>query len=156
MAMKLTPEAIRELFEGMVGRSVAVNPAKPLLVLGKQQWILGVYDDDDNALAGAALADVSLANFAGAALALVPPERAQSGATEGSLSEELSANFYEILNVGASLYPAAGGPHVRLVKMTTDQPKSAIVKLIRKPKSRTDVTIKVEGYGQGRITFVAA
>lgn len=148
---------IHELFSGLLGRGCSVASGKPLVIFGKEQWVVGVYVDDEDKLAGLSISDLSLANHAGAALSLVSVSMAEEGAEAKTVSEELLMNYREILNVGANLFPAAGGAHVRLSEVVFARPKidAAYVKLIRRPKSRADVVVKVDDYGGGRISFVA-
>ncbi len=127
-------------------------------MFGKDQWIVGVYLDDDDKLAGLSVSDISLGNYAGAALSIVPSGQAEEGAKANTISEELFLNYREILNVAANLYPAGGGKHVRLTDVVYAKPKvdPEFVKLIRKPKARVDVSVSVDGYGTGRISMVSA
>lgn len=154
---KIDNAAVQELFAGLLGRPCTVGAGKPIVLFGKEQWVVGVYVDDDDKLAGVSVSDLSLANHAGAALSLVSASMAEEGAKANTVSEELLMNYREILNVGANLYPQAGGVHVRLLDVIFARPKidSAYVKMIRKPKSRIDTIVKVDGYGSGRISFVA-
>lgn len=154
---KFDNSGIQELFAGLLGRPCAVGVGKPIVLFGKEQWIVGVYHDDDDKLAGLSISDLSIANHAGAALSLVAASVAEEGAKAKTITEELMMNYREILNVGANLFPAAGGAHVRLAEVVLARPKidAVFVKLLRKPKSRADVVVKVEDYGGGRISFVA-
>ena len=154
---KIEPAALHELFAGLLGRPVKVSSSKPIVMFGKEQWVVGVYIDDDDKLAGLSVTDISLANHAGAALSMVPSGQAEAGAKANTVSDELFMNYREILNVAANLYPAAGGKHVRLSDVVYAKPKvdPEFVKLIRKPKSRVDVNVAVDGYGVGRISLVA-
>lgn len=154
---KIESSAVQDLFAGLLGRSCTVGVGKPIVMFGKEQWVVGVYVDDDDKVAGLSVSDLTLANHAGAALSLVSASMAEEGAKASTISEELLMNYREILNVGANLYPAAGGVHVRLSEVIFARPKiePVFVKLIRKPKSRFDCVVNVEGYAAGRISFVA-
>jgi hypothetical protein len=155
---KIECRAIQKLFAGLLGRQVIVAPSKPVVVLGSQPWVVGVYQDDDEGLAALALADVSLANYAGAALSLLPVNLAREATREGRVEAEMLDNFREILNVGASLFPEAGGAHVRIVDAIVEASavNAVMTRLIRKPKSRVDALVDVEHYGKGRLSFVSA
>ena len=154
---KIEPSAIQDLFAGLLGRTVNAASGKPIVLFGKDQWVVGVYEDDEHNLAGLSVSDLSVANHAGAALSMVPSGQAEEGARANTLNEELLLNYREILNVAANLFPAGGGPHVRLTNVVFARPKidPAFVKIIRKPKSRVDVNLKIDGYGGGRVSLVA-
>lgn len=155
---KIECRAIQKLLVGLLGRQVTVVPSKPLVVLGSQAWVVGVYHDDEDGLAALAVAEASLANYAGAALSLLPVNLAHEAAREGRVEGEMLDNFREILNVGASLFPEGGGVHVRIVDAIAEASgvDADMARLIRKPKSRVDALVDVEHYGKGRLSFVSA
>ncbi|HMO10410.1 MAG TPA: hypothetical protein PKB06_02640 [Actinotalea sp.] len=153
-----TTLAVRELLEGMFGRDVdgktgsgAVNPA------AAPGAMVGVYTDDKLATRAIVIADLPLAAYGGAALALIPVRQAEEAIEAGLLPEALSENFGEVLNVAASWFNVEGAPHVKLYG--TFQPGEVLPPDIQKWVlafvRRLDLELAVAGYGSGRLSILA-
>ena len=147
---------VRELFEGLLGRDVTVRPAAPLAPGPSTPASVGVYVDDLLRVSAVSCADLALSAYAAASLGLMPVSTARAAIEEGGLDEDLAANFYEVLNVAASVFNADGADHVRLYAMHApggplpDDARARALTLGR----RLDLEVEVAGYGAGRFSMV--
>ncbi len=111
------PKQVRDLFLGLTGKDIEVGPVNPV-VPGRDPAVVAVFVTDKTATGAAVAFDLPLAAYAGAALGLVPLPRAQECIESGVLSEDLTENFNEVVNVMASVFndhPEA--PHLKLYKV---------------------------------------
>ncbi|NTW41282.1 MAG: hypothetical protein HGA44_15650, partial [Cellulomonadaceae bacterium] len=106
---------MRELLEGLLGRDVDATVGTPAVdTMAPGGAMVGAYVDDMLKLRALIVADVALAAYAGAAIALVPATAARAAVEDEKLTPNLYDNFAEILNVAASVFNHDGAPHVRL------------------------------------------
>jgi len=151
------PKQIRDLFLGVTGKDVEVGPVNPV-VPGRDLAMVAVYVTDKLATGAAVACDLPLAAYAGAALGLVPLPRAEEAITMGLLPEDLAENFYEVVNIMASVFnenPAA--PHLKLYKVHAVGEKlpSDVASSLGYVVRRLDLKVDVEGYGSGRLSCVS-
>lgn len=148
---------VRELVMGLVGREVEVLTGGAMVDPTSQAGALvGVYVDNRLKLTALVILDVPLAAYVGAALGLVPARAAQDAAYEETLTDNLSENAGEVLNVMASLFNAEGAPHVRLDRLyqPRDPLPADIAQWVLAYVRRTDLDMSVEGYGRGRFSLL--
>ncbi len=147
-----------EVFTGLLAREVECKPAPaPFMVKSKEKLLLAEYITDDNQRACIGYCDYNFAAYAGAALSLVPKPVAEEDLKKGELSESLIENTYELLNVAASIFNKPGVPHVRLKAVTACPPLPDWARAMsRKPSSRLDLRVGIEGYGIGRVSFAVS
>lgn len=148
---------VRELFEGLLGRSVEwvgtshqVDPIEGASV--------GMYVNDVGTVCALVLCDIPLTAWAGSAIALLPHIGAEKAIKEGLVSAAQFDNLAEILNVASSMFNKPNTPHLRLhtsfaprETLPADAAKWALV-----PASRIDGTLEIQGYGSGAISVVVA
>ncbi|MDO8106092.1 hypothetical protein Q6348_02645 [Isoptericola sp. b441] len=149
--------AVRELFEGLLGREVeatigtgAVNPGTA------PGAVVGVYTDDRMALRAIVLLELSLAAHAGAAIALIPVVQAEVAADDGVLPDTLYENVAEVLNVAASVFNADDAPHVKLYQSYRpgEQLPADVSKWVLAFVRRVDMELSISGYGKGRVSVL--
>ncbi|GCE77714.1 hypothetical protein [Cellulomonas biazotea] len=157
----LTPLAaaldVRDLLESLVGREVEVLTGAGMQDPAKGDGCLvGVYLDDQHAVAAIVLFDVALAAYVGAALGLVPVRMAQQAVDHGGLPAGLLENASEVLNVMGSLFNAEGAPHVRLDTVyEPGHPLPAdVAKWVPAFVRRCDLDVDVAGYGKGGFSLL--
>lgn len=152
------PKAVREVLEGLLGRTVEVEPTAAYGPAGTDAATFAVYVDDRLKVAAVAAADLELSSYLGAAIGLVPPAGAQAAIEDGYLSPMLGENLYEVLNVCASMLNAEGQPHVKLhsVHPAETTPPADVPAHAQALGSRLDLSVSVAGYGTGRLALVLA
>ncbi|WP_296602027.1 hypothetical protein [Nocardioides sp.] len=146
---------IKDVFEGLLGRDVAVGDGTPIS-LDAPRPVVATYIDPHHQLAFLAVMDLPLAAYAGAALALIPKGGAEAAIEDGVLPDNLFENVSEILNVLAAPIGEASGVHQRL--STTLAPADPlpphIASCAATVGAREDVTLEVAGYGSGTLSIV--
>jgi hypothetical protein len=147
---------IRDLLTELLGRDVSVSPGAPLAPTPKTPCTIGVYVDDSLQVTALVAADLPLSAHAGAAIGLVPAAGAEAAIEEGTLSETLRENLYEVLNIAASLFNADGATHLRLydVHHAGLPVPPNVLGLALTLGRREDLTVEVAGYGSGRLSVV--
>jgi len=158
MTMLLTPEAVAALLTNLFGKRVAARKTGPLPPDAVKQSVVAIYAKDDGATGAIAIADLKLAAFAGAALAMIPPGYAAEVAETGKFPENILENFSEILNIGSRWFNSPRTPHVVLRDVLFRPQAFApdVGALLRAPGYRVDLVLTIPGYGEGNLTLLAA
>lgn len=146
---------IKDLFEGLLGRDVAIDDSAPV-VFETPRPVVGTYVDPSHRLATVVVMDQALAAYAGAALALVPKGAAEDAIENKVLPPNLFENSAEILNVLAAPIGDASGVHQRLD--ATFAPGDTVPPQVLAHGAtlgaREDVEIDITGYGRGSLSVV--
>ncbi|GAA1882799.1 hypothetical protein [Lapillicoccus jejuensis] len=151
------PKAVRDLLEGLLGRTVDLKP--------QDSWTPGPYEpvcvaemraDDGHLLAVVAL-DLALTVYVGAAIGLAPAGGAQDMVKGQDPSPMILANTVEVLNVLSAAWNVGDNPHTRLGPV--HQPGQALPtrleELLAAVGRREDLRVDVAGYGSGSLALVA-
>lgn len=147
-------QEVRELVEGLLGRDVQVltggrivDPAEP------GGAMVGSYVDRLLRLRALVVLDLALAARVGAAIGLVPTRVSEGDVAALELSDTLGENAAEVLNVTASLFNTADGPHLRLDAVTLPgQPiPHDVARWVKAYVPRLDLTVDIAGYGEGAL-----
>ena len=153
MALAALPPTkdIKEVLEGLLGRTVDLRECEPWTPTPGTAMIAAEFHDDVDRLAATAVVDLPLGIFLGAAVGLLPPGGAQDMAADGELTAMLADNLYEVLNVTSSVFNRPGVPHVRLTQVhgPGDPAPREIVGWLSTPVGRLDLAVDVSGYGSG-------
>ena len=151
------PKQLRDLLTGLLGRDVTLEPAAAPYAPGPDTPAsVAVYVDDSLRISALIACDLPFSAYAGAALGLVPPGGAQAAIDDGKLSDTLSENLYEVLNIAASMFNVAGADHLRLHALHPAGPpldpqlRISTLTLGR----REDLQVEVAGYGAGALSIV--
>lgn len=148
-------KAIKDLFEGLLGRDVEIGDAVPI-VFDHPRPVVATYVDDNYKMTAVAVMDLPLAANSGAAIALVPQGGAEAAIEESRLPPNLFDNASEILNVLAAPIGDHCGVHVKL--SSTFAPGEAIAPQVEAVAvslgARQDVTLDIAGYGSGRLSII--
>ncbi len=150
------PKEIRDLLTDLLGRDVALSPSTPLAPTPKNPCTVGVYVDDSLQVTALVSFDLALSAHAGAAIGLVPVAGAQAAVEEGTLSDALRDNVYEVLNIAASLFNTEGATHLRLYDVHhagAPIPPDILAKALTLGR-REDLAAEVTGYGAGKLSVV--
>lgn len=147
---------IKDLFEGLLGRDVAIGDGTPV-VLDAPKPVLGSYVDPHQRLSAVAVMDLALAAYAGAALALIPKGGAEVALEEAALPPHLFENVAEILNIMAAPLGDALGVHQRLsaTYAPTHPVPPQVLAHAATLGAREDLSVDIAGYGQGLLSVVA-
>jgi hypothetical protein len=132
----------------LLGKRVTAKRAGPT----KMVAAVSTYISIDNQLAAACAFDLEFANYAGAALAMVPSAIATEAIRIRKIEEEALENLREVANIMASLF---NGPncHIKLRDMHKTPPTPELVALAQRPARRVDLDIDITSYGAGKIVI---
>lgn len=149
--------SFRDLLRDLVGQSVTVRPGPPLELREERPSYLAGYRFDAGEAAAMAVADLTLAAAAGAAIGMMPPKESLAEVEEaGGLEGDLLEFFYEVVNVAARLLNSPTTPHVVLRSLDPvpgDVPED-LAAIATTPVVRHDWTVTIDGYGEGRLTLL--
>jgi hypothetical protein len=140
---------VRELL-GMLFDGLMVKPGAKLDVSPKSTGWVGVYVTDDGKPVALCACDLAFATNAGAALSMLPPGVAKESFKSGQLTDVMSANLREVMNICTRLVLHEGTAHVRLdtVGPIAKLP-AAVAAIAAAPKARIDFDIALGRYGNG-------
>ncbi|MCW2503383.1 MAG: hypothetical protein JWO79_1667 [Actinomycetia bacterium] len=147
------PKVVKDLFEELLDREVAVGPADPPRSGDITRLFIAVYVDASLQMKAIAAMDVGLAAYTGAALGLVPAGGVRDLMATSSLSPVLVSNIETIYE---RLIATMGAPSLRLYQtFTPGQPLPADVSghLLALGKRR-DLSLALQGYGKGRLSII--
>jgi hypothetical protein len=146
---------IEELLSGLTGQDIAANSAAQLKP-GPNQAIATYITTEEKKVAALAIYDFELAIYCGAALSMIPPDRAKELVQEKNLSEEPLSNFKEVVNVQAGSFNKPNMPHVKLDQVLTsyDELPEEAKKILELPAARVDFEVEVATYGKGRAALL--
>ena len=152
------PKPVKDLFQDLLGRTVTISSMdKPVVPSARRACCTGLYVDGNLDTKAIVCADLDLAARAGAALGLVPPTGAQTAIDNVELPPALYDNFYEVMNIFASLFNV-GENDTHLKLNAVFQPGSVIptnaAMLLRGLGKRADYQLDIEGYGLGAVGIV--
>jgi hypothetical protein len=150
-----TPEAVRDFFGDLLGKGVSVDKRAEIdLDDGDHVWVSGVFVEDDGSIGGACVADLTLASYAGAALAMVPKPVAEESIAQGELAEGLTENFHEIANILTALLNGASVPHLKIQALQPGVPEDVRDLVVRAAGRRT-YDLRISDYGSGVLALYA-
>lgn len=143
-----SPADVAQLLEDLFGRDVEVTEVTATPTISHT----GVVVFDDDAPAYLCSGDIEAVANLGGALSLVPPAGVADMVAETCVSAMVEENFYEVLNIGSSLFNLAGSDHVRLATMhpAGDVPAPAAELLTG---SSWVLAVTPRGYATGHLVF---
>ena len=143
-----SPEEVGRLLSRLLGKRVTAKRAGPT----KRVAAVSTYVSVDNQLAAACAFDLEFANYAGAALAMVPSAIAVESIQVRKIEEEALENLREVANIMASLF---NGPksQIKLRDVNKTPPTAEMVALATRPARRVDLDIEITSYGAGKIVL---
>ena len=150
------PKQIRDLFGELLDREATLTPAAPLAPGPRTPATIAVYVDDYLRISALIVCDLELSAYAGAALGLVPVAGAEAAVEAGALTDVLTENLGEVLNIAASMFNAPGAEHLRLHEVhPAGQPlPPALLAQALTLGRREDFLIDIGGYGSGHVSVV--
>ncbi|QWF21187.1 hypothetical protein KM427_19910 [Nocardioides sp. LMS-CY] len=148
---------IKDLFEGLLGREVALTDGTPV-DLGIPKPIVASYLDDTHGLRAVAVMSFGLAARSGAAIALIPKGAAQAAEEDRLLPVNLFENAAEICNVLAAPLGEAMDTHLRLAETfaPSDPVPAHLLALAAQAGGREDLELDISGYGTGGLSIAVA
>lgn len=147
----------RELFEGLLGRTVDVRTGAPMVdPEGPGGAVVAEYLTDNLQLNALVVLDLGAAANLGAALALMPAAVSKEVMQEGELNDMIFETVGEVLNVTAALFNREGYPHLRLGTIHPAQTPlpGDLAPWVKAYVPRLDLHVDVSGYGRGTLSVL--
>lgn len=152
-----TPQQVRETLQMLLGREIEVETGADMVnPKAEGGAVVGVFDaQPGHNLAALWVSDLPLSAYIGAALGLIPARTAEEAANVG-LTELLSENLREAINVAGSLLNCEGAPHVTLesVYAPGEWLPADAAQWVMAYVPREDLKVSVQGYGEGTLSIV--
>lgn len=149
------PTEVSSLLSGLTGRSAQFKTAKPFPFGKEFPNVVAIYRTDTGALGATVACDIAFAASAGAALTMIPADVVKECAADGEMTDRISENAREVLNVAASLFNQPGFDHLVLAEVVLNnsvpEPISA---LMAKPGQRADLEGQIDGYPAGKCSIL--
>lgn len=146
-------KAVNELLSIILGDglSVTANDSPEF-----ESRYIATFINDENKLVAVCASDLPFAGFSGAALAMIPVGTVEDCIKANELTESLSANFYEIMNICSRLMLSDTSDHLKLDKTLApgDLPEG-----IEELKTNSEVVgfeVDIPRYGAGKMDFLIA
>jgi hypothetical protein len=149
---------VRNLFEDLLGREVAVTNGEPMTADDLPTAVVAIFVDDAQQLIAVLGMQLALAAYAGAALGLIPAGGAEDTIEEERLTPTIAENVGELCNVLTSLLNREGAPHVKLYQVVypgDKLPSDARAHLLALGR-RLDLSVDVSRYGKGKLSLSLA
>ncbi|TFV87958.1 hypothetical protein [Blastococcus sp. CT_GayMR16] len=158
MSTVLLPAAkdVREMLEGLVGRTVVVSPGAPVTPSPDRPVAVAVYVAPDMSVNALCLMDLGASAYTAGGLALLPPGGCQDAVEEdGELSPMLVEALHEVVNVISALFNTPGAPHSKLHKLyAPGEEVAGDLAGMLAGFNRIDLDLDVQGYGKGSLSLV--
>jgi len=117
---------------------------------------LATFANDQGNLSVVVAADIGFIAHAGASLALIPVGTSELAVSNGAVSDSIQENFYEVINIMASLFNVDPSSHVKLTDIfpasSPDVPPGASKALTADAKPHW-FAVSIDGYGDGTLAF---
>ena len=147
---------VREMLEGLVGRTVTVSPGAPVTPTPDRPVSVAVYVDPHLAINALCVLDLAASAYTGGALALLPTGGCQDAVEEDKeLSGMLAEALHEVVNVLSALFNTPGAPHSKLHKLyAPGEEVAGDLAGMLAGFNRIDLVVDVQGYGKGSLSLV--
>jgi hypothetical protein len=148
-------QQLGDFLRDLLGKEVTltVQPAE----LGVDQadgLMCGVLIEADGSVGGACIADLAAAAYAGASLAMIPKGAADEAVAAGELTQTLTDNFAEVVNIVTGIVNTPISEHLRMSGIELGV-SDAVRDLLIKAAGRVSFDIEIEDYGAGKIALFA-
>lgn len=149
----ITTEAVAKHIASLLGLNVVAKKGQAADLKGNP--VIGIIEDEANALVCLLQFDLAGAGSVGAALSRVPSGAVQDDLRRGALDESLLANFHEVANVLTVLTTAAIGRRtiLRGIKHGKDALTADHKTFISKAANKLYGQLSIQGYPNGNFAF---
>lgn len=152
-----TRKEIRDLLVDLLGREVTLTQSAPFAPGPHEPATLGVYVDDYLQTSAVVVCDLSFSALVGAAIGLVPLAGAEASIEEQELTQTISENLSEVLNIASSLFNAPEHEHLKLHDVRPAAKGGMAINdrfMALTLGRREDLSIEIQGYGHGLFSII--
>ncbi|MGB5581250.1 MAG: hypothetical protein WBM54_06260 [Woeseia sp.] len=145
-------KSIRELLEMIFGKGVIV--AK-LPAVDTSDKIVATFVNDDDQLVALCACDRNFASYSGGALSLIPPDAINEVIDKGEMTEIMSENFHEVMNICSKLLMSDSSAHLRLDKTLSAAESADSISSLAAARASA-YSIEIPRYGKGAVHFLVS
>lgn len=146
-------EDVGRLLGRLFGKRVVAKRGQPL----RSPAMASAYVGTDGQIVAACAFDLAAANYAAAALAMMPPTVAAAAIRAVKVGPDTLDNLREVCNIMTQLFDGSSS-HVKLRDVAKVVPPlpADLSALMTRPVKRVDLDIDIAGYGKGTIALLFA
>ncbi len=151
-------KAVSELLAGLIGEEIPVTKAQGEPLEMSEFAVIADFITDRSELAAICVFDLAIANWLGAAIAMIPKGSVKEDVQSKRISPEVQENVQEICNICSSLFNQPELVHHKIrnfYNLKDLNPPDDVQALLRERANRVDFTVEVPGYGSGRMCVMA-
>lgn len=151
-----TAHIISEQLTNLLGRHVVAKPGA--VTTWKTPYVVAAYTDHLGTVVAACIYSPPVAASLGAALTMIPIDRAKEVAKSATFEGLIYDNFHEVCNIMVCFFEEATKATLTLLDVQTVRATASpgVESLLKDATHRTDVEISVEGYLAGSMTLLTA
>jgi|GEM_PF-612199 len=146
------PASIADLFEIIFGENVGVSDGAAAADITDQHTATFL-DPNDN-LVAACTCDSAFVTYSGAALSMIPAEVANEMIEDGEITDEVKANFFEVMNICSKLLMSDASAHLRLEKVIAPGQLGDTLSAFEESGTALGFTVDIPRYGRGSLSFL--
>lgn len=147
-------DTIYEMLNLLLGDNMSVEYKDGQV--GVDNKFAAIYVDAENTPRALCICDVEFAAYSGGAMTLMPLDTVKSAIDAGELTEVLSQNLYEVMNICTRLVIDDETPHLRLTEVKKTGEIAEVVESLLATGFRGDYEVSVPRYGKGMMTFLVS
>ena len=146
-----TPDSVSSLLGIIFGEEMASEDSDSVDA-GSSYTATFLSDEDE--LVAVCMCDKAFVARSGAALSMLPPDVAQEMIDDDDISDVVSQNFYEVMNICSKLMMSDESSHLRLDKVLPPSAADDAVSSVQSSGTTKSFKVTIPGYGDGITTFV--
>lgn len=108
----------------------------------------------EDQLVAISMCNLEFVAYSGAALSMIPKPAANDMIKDKDISDQIKANFYEVMNICSKLMISDTSPHLRLVDvLEPGAPSEQAMTTLESAANTVCFDVDIPRYGKGRIGF---
>ena len=115
-----------------------------------------IYVDSEGEPGAICYVDAAFAAYAGGAMTMMPPGPVQEAAANNDLSQMMTENLYEVMNIWTRLVINDETRHLKLTEVKKTEEIKEIVDALLATGNRGDYNISIPKYGVGTMSFLVS
>lgn len=117
---------------------------------------IATFINPEGQLVAVCASDMPFAGYSGAALAMIPAGAVEDCIKSDELTDSLSDNYYEVMNICSRLMLSDTSDHLKLDKTHTPAEPPEGVDALKENGTVVGFTIDIPKYGTGKLDFLIA
>ena len=142
-------QAVKSLLSMIFGDDLTVSES-PAELGGKT---VATFIDDDDKLVALCACDREFIGYSGGALSMIPVDVCNES-INGEMTEALSGNFYEVMNICSKLLMSESSKHLRLARTVDADTAAGMVAELEANGSSGAFSVDIPRYGKGSMHFL--